>query len=956
MNKYKWMLKLALTGGLVLLTLWLCGAGAAQAAPPGPGTPVVYWVNDPGDAPDASPGDGICDVTLGATPLPSRTPSTVPGNAEPCTLRAAIEEANLDGVPSVIAFEICSNDAPWSGSGGSMATASSEATITPGNPPLNNGPLPALTEGNTYVNGYTQGWPSLIAGYDDPVINGIVGCGASLMAAPNITPFGRPLNTQLAVAVDGSFCVPPPPLPGNITPVPGGGVPSGSILPWGPLGGACSGFTVNSSRNVIAGLNIRSWANAGILIMPLFEAVEPPYENVVWGNFIGTDLRGATTESPSGAVSTGNRFGVEIIGGAFMNYVGDTWHIPAWLVPDGSWTEELTNNERNLISGNDNPLAVYGATCRQGPVVFLPFHDDGAGVFIGVDPCIRATWSGDEDFNLSPLLTMGGLDNHVRNNYIGASAVVTFPLANSNGVWLNYDAASNHIGGCVVFPFRVGLDRAECDPQHDVDLQQDPNLISGNQRNLGANQSQVGGHGIWLNGAPEIATLTDGVPDVDYNEIGGNFIGVDGLGVMALPNHGDGVFLVSGFSSEVPFPFAAPDHNEIGATTEYMDGMLEPGAYTYGNLISGNGDAADVVPFPPYGDFDNGVELLWPGVDDNRIGYGNLIGVDSAGAGALGNGDNGVLLGVEVANNYVHNNAGLTISKPFVPTDAQSQAGAISANGVFPLARGRSGVKIEDAFRNAAFRNCIGGDALSCDAILGNVESGVFITGVAPGNMVGLNPTAGMTDTAINEENWIHHNGLGANSAGDGVTVVGDNSDQNTIRFNRIYSNTDLGIDLGQDGVDTSWGAGPNDKLKWPDPISNAAFWNVQFTACAGCMVDFYAMYLDESDAPSNGEGRYWLMAAKASGGVDTVNVSVPISNTFSGAPAKNVCVTLTSTDAAGNTSEFSNCTNNSDFYPNVITLNTVGVRSRAWIVWAGIMPLGVWVVWRFVRRRRQTL
>ncbi|HNT78641.1 MAG TPA: hypothetical protein PKH77_26830, partial [Anaerolineae bacterium] len=258
MKGKRWAVPLGWAAGAAALAVMvaLVGAGMAAAAPPGPAPyppgVVVYWVNDPGDAMDAD-GAGVCDVTVAVTPLPGT-------GREPCTLRAAIQLANSDGVPSVIAFEVCSNDTPWSGSGGQMP-ASGAVIIQPGWNPLGiSGPLPAIMDDySTYINGYTQGYPSPTPGYDDPAIPPAPGsCVAPLFAMPNTASFGTPMNTVLAVDVEGSLCVPPAPAPGSsVTAVPGGIVPSGSILQWNGVQGACSGFTVLSSQNVIAGLNIQ---------------------------------------------------------------------------------------------------------------------------------------------------------------------------------------------------------------------------------------------------------------------------------------------------------------------------------------------------------------------------------------------------------------------------------------------------------------------------------------------------------------------------------------------------------------------------------------------------------------------------------------------------------------------------------------------------------------------------
>jgi CSLREA domain-containing protein len=81
----------------------------------------TYTVNSDTDAPDANPGNGICATAGGK-----------------CTLRAAIQEANLDGVPSTINF---------------ASTFQGTHTILGCN-------LPALTENNTTIDGSNR-WDKL---------------------------------------------------------------------------------------------------------------------------------------------------------------------------------------------------------------------------------------------------------------------------------------------------------------------------------------------------------------------------------------------------------------------------------------------------------------------------------------------------------------------------------------------------------------------------------------------------------------------------------------------------------------------------------------------------------------------------------------------------------------------------------------------------------------------------
>lgn len=956
----------------IALAMALPAVRVAQAAPPG-GATTTYWVNDPRDAPDANPGDNICDTGSGALTT----------GRLPCTLRAAIQEANASAGAQIVAFEFCGEDFA---SNGDVAGSYRISPTTP---------LPALTDGLTYFNGYTQGYPSTTLGYDDPNIVG--NCTTARIASPNTNNFSAALNTVLAVEIDGSACVSPAPTngTGGTTAVSGGIVPSGSIIPWASGGtvGACSGFTVTSDRNVFAGLNIRAWRNAGILIMPMsWSDTDPqkPDENSVWGDFIGTNVEGSVTLA--------NRFGVAIIGGAHSNYVGDTTAIPYWGTGDARWVEEPTNNERNLISGNDNPHFIYGYNCTEGGGL-TNFRDDGAGIFMGVDPCIRQDGS-----SQASIFTGGALDNHVRNSYIGTDYQGTTAVPNSSGVWLNYDAGAdtldtgitylpgNHIGGCVAFPFTSG-ESATCEPQTE-DSQQDPNLISGNRRlTTGGALQTLGGHGIWLNGLTSVSAHKLGDFDVSYNEIGGNFIGTNATGIAKLPNYGNGVYVLA---NQTVVGTDGPDHNEIGATTEYLPGTfpyVSPYtnfSYRYGNLISGNGNVDDQDN--TFGRWDNGVEMRGTGAEYNRVGYGNTIGLNSQGhktPGDMGNGENGVFIWFGAQYNFVHNNSATNISVAYDPggsgDEAQSTFGAISDNGDFLTAQGRHGIRISNSAQfNRVFRNCIGGNANDCGGEnFGNHWAGVHIDGDAVHNWIGLYDWTGITDPGVDQRNWIHHNGT------DGVSVIDANTRGNVIRFNSIWRNGDpggvvgdgnLGIDLlndndtANDGTDSD--LGPNYTQNYPGNRSMSSSWLISFTQPSGCLAttcrtDVYATLISESDwtnPPSyadpqltnNGEGRYWLTSV--TGNATNLDISAQIASAFGGVPADQVCISLTTTRQQGtggspstalrNTSEFSPCMG---FTPTAVTLSNVTAHSN--IPWAGmavVAALAIGGTGVFVLRRKK--
>jgi CSLREA domain-containing protein len=261
---------------------------------------------------------------------------------------------------------------------------------------------------------------------------------------------------------------------------------------------------------------------------------------------------------------------------------------------------------------------------------------------------------------------------------------------------------------------------------------------------------------------------------------------------------------------------------------------------------------------------------------------GNLVGTDVTGTAALGSTFDGVF--IERASNN---------------TIGGTTAGArniISGNG-------RDGVEILNAgaTMNQVQGNLIGTDASGASA-LGNARDGVFISN-APSNTVG--------GTASGAGNTIAFNGR------VGVNVVDTTATGNAIRHNSIFSNTGLGIDLGDDGVTPntpgSPHAGPNHLQSWPVLASASSsggtttiMGSLNSTPNRVFVLDFFAN--DACDPSGNGEGQTFLDPSRTVGPTDAAGnavftVTLPVS------VAMGQQITATATDSITNdTSEFSNC------------------------------------------------
>jgi hypothetical protein len=271
---------------------------------------------------------------------------------------------------------------------------------------------------------------------------------------------------------------------------------------------------------------------------------------------------------------------------------------------------------------------------------------------------------------------------------------------------------------------------------------------------------------------------------------------------------------------------------------------------------------------------------------------GNYIGVDVTGTEALGNTYSGV---------YVGSGSGFSDNPPGSASDATiggTSVGAgnvISTNGNFGVwisGAGATGVLVEG--------NKIGTDASGWTDALGNSLDGIRIDSGASNNTIG--------GTVAGAGNIIAFN------AGNGVTVGDDASDASTgnaILGNAIYANSQLGIDLGNDGVtlnDSSGHTGPN--LFQDFPVLSSAILANGSTTITGTLsaspdttyrVEFFSNVV--ADQTGYGQGQTFLtFASVTTDGTGAASFSVQTPNPV----ATGLFISATATDPNGNTSEFS--------------------------------------------------
>lgn len=392
------------------------------------------------------------------------------------------------------------------------------------------------------------------------------------------------------------------------------------------------------------------------------------------------------------------------------------------------------------------------------------------------------------------------------------------------------------------------------------------NLISGND-SFGVYVSGNGNViinnriGTTANGAGALGNGEEGilVQDAGQTRIGSNLTGSN----IISGNKGHGI-LVSGNS-----PGTRIESNFIGTTPAGV-AIPNSGAGIYlnapsvavGGTTSGTGNVVA-------GNLQSGIVIDKAGAT-LRL---NRIGVNPAG-GKLANGSYGIY--VRSSNNQIG-----------VP-GLGNIIGGNTQDGVF----------LESGEKNSLSGNYIGTDS-SQSAALGNGMAGVSVL-YAQNTLIGGGANGAANTIAFNNT--------------DGVYIPNAASQGTRINVNSIYSNGDLGIDLGNTGVtpnDVGDGdAGANGLQNFP--VLTSAGSNGAATHYAGSLnskpnqtyrLEFYIT--GGCDPSGYGEGRGFAGSVDVTtngSGTAAINAVIPIGI------SANTRVSATATDANGNTSEFSQC------------------------------------------------
>jgi hypothetical protein len=430
-------------------------------------------------------------------------------------------------------------------------------------------------------------------------------------------------------------------------------------------------------------------------------------------------------------------------------------------------------------------------------------------------------------------------------------------------------------------------------------------LAPPNTSGLTIHADVCGVRGLIINRFPSNGIII-GSPLGDDNVIGGNFIGTNATGTVALPNGAGGIGVFTG------------PNNTIGGTTpgarNLISGNIGDGVVLLGanNTVQGNFIGTDVTGSVALGNTQRGVASVsgnliggitsaarniisgnGRGIEllSNNVVQGNFIGTDLTGTIAVPNSNVGV--NMDSAANTI---GGLT----FIP--GSPPGNVISGNGIAGL------VAVHDAAANVIQGNVIGADITGTQP-LGNA-AGIYIIDAASCLVGGTVPGT---------RNIVAFNGIQCDVHDAGVIVSGTDAINNPILGNSIFSNGGLGIDLNiafdgpcgitdNDNCDADIGA--NNLQNYPvltSVTSGGGNTTIQGNLNSAPSTTFRIEFFDNHQCHPSGHGSgETFIGARDVTTNESCTAPIAVSLQVNVEPGH--VITATATDPLGNTSEFSAC------------------------------------------------
>ncbi|NIO27869.1 MAG: T9SS type A sorting domain-containing protein [Candidatus Latescibacteria bacterium] len=569
----------------------------------------------------------------------------------------------------------------------------------------------------------------------------------------------------------------------------------------------------------------------------------------------------------------------------WSRHFGDAGYQVAWsIVTDGSGNVIITGHFNNTVDFGGGPLTGAGGT----DIFVAKFDSSGNHV-----------WSqrfGDSTSQDAYSVAVDGSGNVVVTGYfVGTVDFGGGPLTSAgyNDIYVaKFDSGGNHI-----WSQRFG----------DSDDQLAESVVadgSGNVVVTGYFMGTVdfGGGPLTSVALDDIFLVKFGLTGMDYMVTNTGDSGCGSLRQAITCANADTSMNNIIFDIPGPGPHTIQPDSALPYLTspDVIDGYTQPGAApnTSGPFIPGNAVLKIELSgagLPP-NDYSNGLLLAgdstvvrglvinsWPGAgisvsSDYNIIEGNYIGTDTSGTVALANRDGIILL-----NNITGNRIGGTS-----PGERNIISASLEHNIV--LTFGSNGTQIEGNF--------IGTDVTGTLAV-GSAGHGIAITNAWDNTIGGFEAGAG---------NIIAFNGF------RGISPISNMATGNAIHSNRIFSNGDLGINLGPDYVTPNdpgdFDIGPNNYQNFPVLTSadvTGSSVTIEGSLNSGASQPFTIEFFSNGacDPMGYGEGENPL---------DTISVVTDMSGDASFTDTLQVVIlpgsyiTATATDSSGNTSEFSAC------------------------------------------------
>ncbi len=447
-----------------------------------------FTVNSPGDGGDQNPGDGYCDTSAGSGV---------------CTLRAAMEEANASPGHVTIDFEswagyIAPNSALpiLTNPEGTTIDGKSSLVIVSGvNAGANATGFELASPGNNLRKLLIGNWQHGVLLYGagqnvvrDCVINSNSGYGIWVWTSND----NRIQGNLIGLAATGTG-----PAPNNVGVYVNNSSSSNLIGTDGDASGDAA------ERNVISGNALQGIEITG----------SGTNDNVVAGNYIGTDWTG-TTAVP-------NNVGILIDAGATGNRVGT----------DGDGSAD--DAERNIISGNTfGGVAITGDGSQENTV---------AGNYIGMNVTADAALPNGLGVGVGDLAIANiiGTDGDGQGDAAEGN-VISGNTTNGVRIYTHFS------GGNVIAGNLVGVLPGGVVPlgngEHGIAIG------SGGGNHVGG-QARHEGNVISANAGDGIRIMQDAGGTANGNVIEHNYIGTDVSGTLDLGNGGCGVYLGEGATS-----------------------------------------------------------------------------------------------------------------------------------------------------------------------------------------------------------------------------------------------------------------------------------------------------------------------------------------------------------------------------------------------------------------------